>query len=106
MRCCHRVSIRSGARRPGGNARWLDTEALIKASEGAGFKTAWGDVGMRPCNHQMLTRGFVAEVMEPDRIPAAIRYWGAEFPYIGAPTLISREEMTIPPKETGNPRCA
>lgn len=84
----------------------LETEALIKAWEGSRFKTAWGDVEMRPCDHQMLTRGFVAEVMEPERIPPAIRYWGNQFPYIGAPTMIAKDEMTVPPKETGNPRCA
>lgn len=84
----------------------LETEALIKAWEGSRFKTAWGEVEMRPCDHQMLTRGFVAEVMEPERIPPAIRYWGNQFPYIGAPTMIAKDEMTVPPKETGNPRCA
>ena len=31
----------------------LDTDALIKAWEGAGFKTAWGDVEMHACDHQM-----------------------------------------------------
>jgi len=60
---------------------------------------------MRPCDHQMLTGGYVAEVMEPERIPAAIRYW-PDFPYIGPPMAIPRDEMTVPPRETGNPRCA
>jgi branched-chain amino acid transport system substrate-binding protein len=83
----------------------LDTQSLITAWEGAKFKTAWGEVAMRPCDHQMLTRGFVAEIMEPEKIPPAIRYW-TEFPYIGAPTMIARDEMTVPPSETGNPRCA
>ena len=83
----------------------LDTEALIRAWEGARFRTAWGQVEMRPCDHQMLTGGYVAEVMEPERIPAAIRYW-PDFPYIGPPTAIPRDEMTVPPRETGNPRCA
>ncbi len=83
----------------------LETEALIRAWEGSKFRTAWGEVEMRACDHQMLTGGYVAEVMEPERIPAGIRYWDA-FPYIGSATPISREEMTVPPRETGNPRCA
>jgi branched-chain amino acid transport system substrate-binding protein len=82
----------------------LDTEALIRAWEGARFRTAWGEVEMRACDHQMLTHGYVAEIMEPEKIPAAIRYW-TEFPYIGPATLIPREDMTVPPRETGNPRC-
>ncbi|HXG05279.1 MAG TPA: ABC transporter substrate-binding protein [Candidatus Binatia bacterium] len=84
----------------------VDTDRVIKAWEGAKFKTAWGEVEMRACDHQMLTQGYVAEIMEPEKIPAAIRYFGAEFPYIGPATLIPREEMTVPPRETGNKRCA
>ena len=82
------------------------TDAVIKAWEGARFRTAWGEVEMRACDHQMLTQGYVAEIQEPERIPAAIRYFGTEFPYIGPATLIPREEMTVPPRETGNKRCA
>ncbi len=82
------------------------TDAVIKAWEGARFRTAWGEVEMRACDHQMLTQGYVAEIQEPERIPAVIRYFGTEFPYIGPATLIPREEMTVPPRETGNKRCA
>lgn len=84
----------------------LDTNALIKAWEGSKFKTAWGDVEMRACDHQMLTPGYVAEIMEPEKIPQNIRYFGNEFPYIGPATAIPRDEMTVPPRETGNKRCA
>ena len=88
-----------------GEYTYLDP-AVIKAWEGARFRTAWGEVEMRACDHQMLTQGYVAEIQEPERIPAAIRYFGTEFPYIGPATLIPREEMTVPPRETGNKRCA
>ncbi|MBI3629997.1 MAG: ABC transporter substrate-binding protein [Candidatus Rokubacteria bacterium] len=84
----------------------VETEALIKAWEGARFTTAWGEVEMRACDHQMLTPGYVAEIMEPEKIPASIRYWGTEFPGAGTPTPIPREEMVVPPRETGNARCA
>jgi branched-chain amino acid transport system substrate-binding protein len=84
----------------------LDTQKLIKAWEGSRLRTAWGEVEMRACDHQMLTPGFVAEIMEPAKIPQAIRYFGNEFPYIGPATIIPKEEMTVPPRETGNRRCA
>jgi hypothetical protein len=41
-----------------------------------------------------------------EKIPQDIRYFGNEFPYIGPATLIPRDEMTVPPRETGNKRCA
>jgi branched-chain amino acid transport system substrate-binding protein len=85
----------------------LDTEKLIKAWEGSKLKTIWGaEVEMRACDHQMLTQGYVAEVMEPDKIPADFRYFGNEFPYLGKASLLPKDELTIPPRETGNKRCA
>ena len=85
----------------------LDTEKVIKAWENAKFKTLWGaEVEMRACDHQMLTQGYVAEVLEPEKIPPDIRYFGTEFPYIGKPTLIAKDDITVAPKETGNKRCA
>src|SRR5438874_10089561 len=48
----------------------LDTEKVTKAWENAKFKTLWGaEVEMRACDHQMLTQGYVAEVLEPEKIP-------------------------------------
>jgi hypothetical protein len=68
----------------------VETDKVIKAWEGARFKTAWGEVEMRAGDHQMLTPGYVAEVQEPEQIPADIRYYGAEFPYIGRATFVRR----------------
>jgi branched-chain amino acid transport system substrate-binding protein len=84
----------------------VDTEKLIKAWEGSKMKTVWGDVEMRACDHQMLTQGYVAEVVEPEKIPQELRFFGNEFPYLGKAMLIPKDEMTVPPKETGNRRCA
>ena len=85
----------------------LDTEKLIKAWEGSKFKSVWGaEVEMRACDHQMLTQGYVAEVMEPEKIPADFRYFGSEFPFLGKAVLLPKDEITIPPRETGNKRCA
>ena len=83
----------------------LDTDKLIKTWEAAKFKAVWGEVEMRACDHQMLTPGFVSQVLEPDQIPSDVRYWGNEFPYIGKPARIAMQDTTVPPKETGNKRC-
>ena len=88
-------------------ANGLDTDKMIKAWEGSHFKTVWGgEVEMRACDHQMLTQGYIAEVMEPDKIPQDIRLFGTEFPYLGKAVEIPKAELTVPPRETGNKRCA
>lgn len=84
----------------------VDTEKLIRAWEGAKFKAVWGEVEMRACDHQMLTQGYFAEVVEPDQIPPDLRHFGHEFPFLGKATVIARDEITVPPRETGNKRCA
>jgi branched-chain amino acid transport system substrate-binding protein len=84
----------------------LDAPALIKAWEGTKYRGLWGEVEMRVCDHQMQSPCFVSEVMEPARIPETIRYFGTEFPYIGPATAIPKEAVSVPPRETGNQRCA
>ncbi len=83
----------------------LETEKLIQAWEGAKFRAIWGEVEMRACDHQMQTPSFVAEIMEPHKIPEHIRLLGNEMPYIGPATMIPKEEITVPPEETRNKRC-
>jgi branched-chain amino acid transport system substrate-binding protein len=102
-RCYHAVIWAGEVMKKAGS---LEPDRLIRAWEGARLKTAWGEVEMRACDHQMQTRGFVAEIVEAEKIPSAIRYFGTEFPYIGSATQIARQELTVPPKETGNRRCA
>ncbi len=84
----------------------LEIERLIATWEGSKFRTPWGEVEMRACDHQMQTPGHVAEILDPEKIPPAIRYFGTEIPYLGPATTVPRDEMTVLPKETGNPRCA
>ncbi len=43
---------------------------------------------------------------DPNKIPADVRYFGNAFPYIGKPTEISKADLSILPKDTGNSRCA
>jgi branched-chain amino acid transport system substrate-binding protein len=84
----------------------VEADRVIKAWEGARFRTAWGEVEMRACDHQMLTPGYVAEVQEPEQIPGEIRYYGSEFPYIGRAIMISKDDITVPAVDSGNKRCA
>lgn len=102
-RCYHAVLWAGDVIKRAGS---VDSQKLIKAWEGSKFKTAWGEVEMRACDHQMITPGFVAEITAPDKIPQAIRYFGNDFPYIGKATSIPKEEITVAPKDTGNKRCA
>jgi len=74
-----------------------DAEAVIKAWEGMDFEVPWGTVTMRACDHQLITPGVAAEIQATSDI--------YDFPYIGKPTFIPAEEITVPPELTGNPRC-
>lgn len=74
-----------------------DVEAVIKAWEGMSFEVPWGTVTMRTCDHQLITPAVVAEIQAISNI--------YDFPYIGNPTIIPAEEITVPPELTGNPRC-
>ncbi len=83
----------------------LDTARLIQTWEGARFAAILGDVEMRACDHQMQSPGLISEILDPEQIPAEIRYYGDAFPYIGRSTRIAKEELTITPRYTGNQRC-
>jgi len=73
------------------------TEDLIKAWEGMDYDMPWGKVHMRACDHQMISPGVTAVIeAKSDYFP---------FPYVGKPYIIPAEEITVPPGETGNPRC-
>jgi len=74
-----------------------DVDAVIKSWEGMTFETPWGQVTMRPCDHQMITPSVGGEVVAKSEF--------FDFPYVGPATLIPAADITIPPAETGNPRC-
>lgn len=74
-----------------------DAEKIIKAWEGMSYQMPWGQVTMRACDHQMISPG-VAAVIEP-------KSEFFDFPYIGKPFIIPAEDITVPPAQTGNPRC-
>ncbi len=93
-RCYYAVQWLGDAIKKAGSA---DAEKVIKAWEGMDYNMPWGKVTMRACDHQMLTPG-VAAVIE-----AKSEFY--PFPYGGKPVIIPAEEITVPPAETGNPRC-
>ncbi|MBM4332260.1 MAG: branched-chain amino acid ABC transporter substrate-binding protein [Deltaproteobacteria bacterium] len=78
-------------------AKSTDAEKIIKAWEGMSFNPPWGKVTMRACDHQMITPGVAAVFQEKSEF--------FRFPYIGKAIIIPEEELTVPPAETGNPRC-
>ncbi len=74
-----------------------DSERIIKAWEGADYNMPWGRVTMRPCDHQIITPFRAAPMVRDNEL--------FSFPYTGKLVTIPAEEITVPPKETGNPRC-
>ena len=80
-------------------AKSTDVEKVVKVWEGAEFQMPWGKVTMRACDHQMITPGVAAVIQ-----PTSTMFPG--LPYIGIPTIIpAGARLTVPPAETGNPRC-
>jgi len=78
-------------------AKSTEAQKIIKAWEGMSFNPPWGKVTMRACDHQMITPGVAAVVESKSEF--------FPFPYIGKAVIIPEEELTVPPAETGNPRC-
>jgi branched-chain amino acid transport system substrate-binding protein len=79
-------------------AKSTDAAKIIKAWEGAAFEMPWGKVTMRACDHQMITPGVVGVIQAKSEFFPGI-------PYVGKPFIIPAEDITVPPAETGNPRC-
>jgi branched-chain amino acid transport system substrate-binding protein len=83
----------------------LDPKSVIAAFENARFETPWGNVSMRACDHQVIAPAYYSEVLAAKDIPEGIRYFGDQFPYVGAPQMISADEVAVPAGEVNNPRC-
>ncbi len=74
-----------------------DPEKIIKTWEGSSYNMPWGKVTMRACDHQIITPFRAAVIVRENEL--------FSFPYTGKLSSIREEEITLPPKETGNPRC-
>lgn len=75
----------------------LDPEAIIKAWEGLEYTGLCGKVLMRACDHQALQPLLFSQIEAKSDL--------FSFPFNGRPVVIPREKATVPPAETGNPRC-
>jgi branched-chain amino acid transport system substrate-binding protein len=74
-----------------------DSEKIIKVWEGASYNMPWGKVTMRACDHQIITSYKAGPIVRENRF--------FSFPYTGKLVTIPEEDVTVPPAETGNPRC-
>jgi branched-chain amino acid transport system substrate-binding protein len=81
-------------------ANSVETGKIVQAWEGMSFEGLTGKTTMRPCDHQIQTPGFIG-IMQEQHAHRAI----LDFPFLGDPIVIPAEQVSIPPKETGNPRC-
>jgi hypothetical protein len=52
---------------------------------------------MRACDHQIMMPGPVAEIQAKSNL--------FPFPFPGAPVMFPMDKVSVPIKETGNPRC-
>ena len=93
-RCYYAIQWLADAVKKAGST---DAEKIIPAWEGMTYDMPWGKVTMRNCDHQMISPGVAAVIQAKSEF--------FDFPYIGKPTIISSEDITVPPAETGNPRC-
>jgi branched-chain amino acid transport system substrate-binding protein len=75
-----------------------DAAKIIKAWEGAEYEVPWGKVTMRACDHQMITPGVAGVIQAKSEFFPGL-------PYVGKPFIIPAEDITVPPAESGNPRC-
>jgi branched-chain amino acid transport system substrate-binding protein len=81
-------------------AQSVDADKIIPAWEGMSYEGLTGKLFMRACDHQIQTPGFVATVQANHAFKNIL-----DFPYLGDPIIIPAEKVTVPPAETGNPRC-
>ena len=79
-------------------AKSTSAAKIIKAWEGAEYEMPWGKMTMRACDHQMITPGVAAVVQAKSKFFAGLQY-------VGKPVIIPADAITVPPAETGNPRC-
>ena len=91
------VSFLSEAIKKAGSA---EAHKIIQAWEGMSFEGLAGKTFMRACDHQVQTTGFVG-IMQANHAFKNI----LDFPFLGDPVVIPADKVTVPPKDTGNPRC-
>jgi branched-chain amino acid transport system substrate-binding protein len=77
-----------------------DADKLIKAMEGMSYDGILGKMTMRACDHQVQADGWVAVAKTEHQFKDILK-----FPFLGEAVMIPVEKISVPPQETGNPRC-
>jgi branched-chain amino acid transport system substrate-binding protein len=78
----------------------VEADKLIKTLEGMTFEGPTGKMTIRPCDHQVQMDGWIAVVQKDHPFKGVLDY-----PFIGEAMKIPVEKISVPPQETGNPRC-
>ena len=78
----------------------VEADELIKTLEGMTFEGPTGKMTIRPCDHQVQMDGWIAVVQKDHPFKGVLDY-----PFIGEAMKIPVEKISVPPQETGNPRC-
>jgi len=78
-------------------AKSFDAQAIIKAWEGMEYDSLIGKQIMRACDHQIMMPGPVAEIQVKSNL--------FPFPFPGTPVMFPMDKVSVPIRETGNPRC-
>jgi branched-chain amino acid transport system substrate-binding protein len=81
-------------------AQSVDPEKIIRAWEGLTRDGLIGKVTMRACDHQIEAPGFVGRIQAKHAFGDVLK-----FPYLSEPVVIPASKVSVPPGETGNPRC-
>jgi branched-chain amino acid transport system substrate-binding protein len=77
-----------------------DADKLIKAMEGMSYEGTTGKMTMRACDHQVQADGWVAVAKREHQFKDILK-----FPFLGEAVMIPVDKISVPPQETGNPRC-
>ena len=72
----------------------------MKTLEGMSFETPTGKMTLRACDHQAQTDGWVAVIKRDHEFKNLI-----PFPFLSEAVKVPLEKISVPPAETGNPRC-
>lgn len=78
----------------------IEAAKIIETWEGMSFDGLVGKVKMRACDHQIQTPAFIAKIVTDHPQKDIL-----DFPYVSDPDVIPAEKLSVPPAETGNPRC-
>jgi ABC-type branched-subunit amino acid transport system substrate-binding protein len=78
----------------------VEADKVVKAWEGLSYEGLTGQISMRACDHQLITPAYVATVVEKHPLQEFFQP-----PFVDVPVEISAAKITVPPDQTGNPRC-